>query len=408
MTALKISLCMIVKNESRFLGKCLESAKNICTQMIVVDTGSTDNTIEIAKAHGADVYEHEWPGHFSDARNLSLQYATEDWILILDGDEVLDTESLHHLTQLSEMDSEHMAYEFEIVNYSTDDATEDSAHFQKQVRLFRNQKEHRYAGIIHNQLVNTNSGIGLEGPFLPVRVFHFGYIPSVWSAQNKAARLSMLEQALADNPESLFCHYNLANHLKILGNHARALAHYVACFEGDIERPWVKMSFFSAAFCANKLGQHQLAIECTEKLLDTHPNIADAHLRRAEALLAMNRADLVIQVLEPIVGHPDLYAFKTVTTNFALPYRLGRAYFLEGQHENALSCFIPLADDTTDVTVFTHICVCALSLQEYDLAVEAFKAGIELDANEPDWIQLGRSLSEKGFDVPSPGTTTNP
>ena len=93
-----ISLCMIVKNESRLIAECLRSARGICKQMVVVDTGSDDNTAAIAAAEGAEVYHHAWPGHFSTARNISLEYATEDWILILDGDEVLDPDTLARLS----------------------------------------------------------------------------------------------------------------------------------------------------------------------------------------------------------------------------------------------------------------------------------------------------------------------
>ena len=69
----------------------------------------------------------------------------------------------------------------------------------------------------------------------------------MWAAQNKAKRLALLEKAIVENPDSLFCHYNLANHLKILGEYARAIAHYVPCFDGDLSLDWVKMSFFSAS-----------------------------------------------------------------------------------------------------------------------------------------------------------------
>jgi glycosyltransferase involved in cell wall biosynthesis len=401
MTAPSISLCMIVKDESRFLGACLASAKTLCTQLIVVDTGSQDDTIEIARAHGADVYEHPWPGHFSQARNISLDYARGDWILILDGDEVLDEETLDHIASMAQPDDGPVAYDFQIVNFSTEEASDESAHFQRQVRLFRNETYHRYAGLIHNQLMDTRTGEGLSGPFLPVRVLHYGYIPSVWAAQNKAKRLTLLERAIVEDPESLFCHYNLANHLKILGDHARALAHYVPCFDGDLSLDWVKMSFFSAAFCANKLGQYELAIECSEKLLDTHPNVADAHLRRAEALMSLQRPDLVIQVLEPIVGHPDLHAFKTETIRFTLPYRLACAFYGVREYEKALAYFLPLAEFTNDETVFTHICLCALHLDEKELALESYQEGIKLAPDDPDWVKI-RMLLDQHDSTPQP------
>src|SRR4051794_40673333 len=83
----KLSLCMIVKNESKHLANCLESVEGVVDEIIIVDTGSTDDTVEIAKSYGAKVYHYEWNDNFSDARNESIKYATGDWILVLDADE---------------------------------------------------------------------------------------------------------------------------------------------------------------------------------------------------------------------------------------------------------------------------------------------------------------------------------
>ena len=82
-----ISACMMVKNEEAFLPRCLESIKDVVDEIIVVDTGSTDRTAEIAKSYGAKVYHHPWENNFSKHRNQSISYATGDWIFILDGDE---------------------------------------------------------------------------------------------------------------------------------------------------------------------------------------------------------------------------------------------------------------------------------------------------------------------------------
>ncbi|MFM7477225.1 MAG: glycosyltransferase family 2 protein, partial [Microcystis aeruginosa] len=86
----KLSLCMIVKNEAENLRRCLDSVKGVVDEMIVMDTGSTDDTIAIAKSYGAIVPSYDWRGNFSDARNEALKYVTGDWILVLDADEELN------------------------------------------------------------------------------------------------------------------------------------------------------------------------------------------------------------------------------------------------------------------------------------------------------------------------------
>ena len=97
-----ISLCMIVKNEESCLGRCLDSLKGIVDEMIVVDTGSTDRTVEIAKEKGADVYHFDWTGDFSDARNYSFSLAKCDYIYAADADEELDEDNRQRFLKLKE------------------------------------------------------------------------------------------------------------------------------------------------------------------------------------------------------------------------------------------------------------------------------------------------------------------
>src|SRR4030066_756382 len=95
-----ISACMIVKNEEKFLAQCLKSIKDAVDEIIIVDTGSTDNTVEIAQSFGAKVYHHPWRNSFSEARNHSLSYATCDWILQIDADEALEQSDIPLLHKL--------------------------------------------------------------------------------------------------------------------------------------------------------------------------------------------------------------------------------------------------------------------------------------------------------------------
>ena len=95
-----LSLCMIVKNEEKHLVRCLRSVRDVVDEMIIVDTGSTDKTIDIAKVFGAKVFDFPWTGDFSAARNHSLAQATGDWILVLDADEVISARDFDELKAL--------------------------------------------------------------------------------------------------------------------------------------------------------------------------------------------------------------------------------------------------------------------------------------------------------------------
>ena len=100
-TDMTLSLCMIVRDEEEMLPRCLAAVAPAVDEIIIVDTGSTDRTIEIAHEFGAKVIEREWTGSFSDARNVSFEAATSDWIIYLDADEVLVAEDVHRLRALT-------------------------------------------------------------------------------------------------------------------------------------------------------------------------------------------------------------------------------------------------------------------------------------------------------------------
>lgn len=94
-----LSLCMIVKNEETFLSQVLESVKPVVDEMVILDTGSSDRTIDIAQEYGARVYHFQWGNDFSAARNHALQYVQGKWVLVLDGDEVLTPEIVPEIQQ---------------------------------------------------------------------------------------------------------------------------------------------------------------------------------------------------------------------------------------------------------------------------------------------------------------------
>ena len=113
----KISLCMIVKNEEAYLEECLTSVKDLVSEIIIVDTGSTDKTKEIAKKFGAKIIDFTWIDDFAAARNASIKQATGDWILVLDADEVIAKKDFETIKTLI-ADKETMGYFLEQRNYT--------------------------------------------------------------------------------------------------------------------------------------------------------------------------------------------------------------------------------------------------------------------------------------------------
>ena len=144
-----LSFCTIVKNEERNLARCLDSVRDLAGELIVVDTGSTDGTLEVAARYGACVVPFDFTRvDFAAARNHAMAQASGRWILMLDADENLDRASAHLIEDLVALD-ENTGYFLERHNHATDRA---SPTVDYVVRLFPNRPDYRYRGRVHETI----------------------------------------------------------------------------------------------------------------------------------------------------------------------------------------------------------------------------------------------------------------
>ncbi|MFB5762033.1 glycosyltransferase family 2 protein [Paenibacillus medicaginis] len=148
-----ISLCMIVRNEEKYLPKCLSSVQRIVDEIIIVDTGSTDDTVAIAKAFGAKVIEMPWQDSFAAARNRSFDEATGDWILWLDADEEMDVNEADKLKELLTRDAVREqrieGIQFVFYNYVDVGGVESILLH----RMVRNRPQYRFEERVHEQIL---------------------------------------------------------------------------------------------------------------------------------------------------------------------------------------------------------------------------------------------------------------
>ncbi len=185
---------MIVKNEEENLPRCLNSVANIVDEIIIVDTGSTDRTVEIARKYGAKIYHHTWENSFSKARNYSLKYATCDWILILDADEELSKEDAPRLKEIVK-DNNYAVISFVIKNKFKDSTQESYANM---IRLFKNFNGIYYEGIVHNTI--KCSGKRLESS---LSIIHHGYNLSGNKMEEKFLRTAtLLKEQIKTDPHN--------------------------------------------------------------------------------------------------------------------------------------------------------------------------------------------------------------
>jgi tetratricopeptide (TPR) repeat protein len=234
---LRLSLCMIVKDEEEMLPQCLAAVSAAVDEIVIVDTGSSDRTVEIARQHAARVIEMDWTGSFADARNASFDAATGDWLMYLDADEVLVAEDVERLRALTGQTWREAIYLVE-TNH-TGDLEDGTAVTHNALRLFRNRPEYRFEGRVHEQIAHRLPGDLPERFWISgVRVEHFGYLGEVRESKAKSSRnIELLQRQLAEGTDTPFLHFNLGSEYAAVGDGAAALAEFQLAWAGICERP---------------------------------------------------------------------------------------------------------------------------------------------------------------------------
>ena len=204
----RLSACMIVRDEWDRLGRCLESIKDLCDEIIIVDTGSKDRTLDTARHYTDKVYEIEWPDSFSKARNESLKHATGDFILIIDADEWLsDTAAISIRTNINHFrkDPSRQIFDLQVVNYFSNG----QASTLWSPRVFRAHPDFKYEYAVHNQV--RHPGRGTPHTRLDGILMHDGYMLPPEKMEKKHIRtMTLLEKQVKEEPGICFHWANLA------------------------------------------------------------------------------------------------------------------------------------------------------------------------------------------------------
>lgn len=230
---MKLSQCMIVKNEEKNIRTALSWGKGIVCEQIVVDTGSSDKTVEIAKEMGAKVFYFPWIDDFSAAKNFALEKAMGDWIVFLDADEYFKKEESKKLPMiLNKIENMKKGRNPEKCNTITCsivhlDLNGNVLRIQKQTRLFRNKKYIKYTGRIHEQIeAYQNHSLSVADLSGILSIYHTGY---AWTEEMKLEKgkrnITLLKQALDEAPQSASIQLYLAESLSMTGEQLQALSY---------------------------------------------------------------------------------------------------------------------------------------------------------------------------------------
>ena len=375
----EISLCMIVKNEEEYLTRCLSSINDIASEIIIVDTGSTDKTVEIAKKFGAKVYYFKWNNNFSEARNESLKYATKDWILILDADDEIYQEDKKFLRALldGELDEKSIYY-FETLSYYGSSVEKGDIVINLNPRLFKNKRGIHYEGEVHNQLIFT------QGEYHSIcdsiKIHHYGYLDKMITSKDKRNRnISILKEQIKNNPEYIFSYFNLGNEYAALDDMKNALECYYKAYEKfDPDSGYSSVLILRIIVSNYNLREYNVALNFVDIGIKNYPQCTDLYFYRSLIYKAMNSPTLQIKALEKCIElgeAPSEVKFIYGTGSFKAYYELGNVYMKFKDYDTAYNYYIEAlrlkSDYIEPLYSLTHI------LKAKNILLDDFKITIE-------------------------------
>jgi glycosyltransferase involved in cell wall biosynthesis len=337
--AATLSVCMIVKNEERYLAYCLNSLSPVADEMIVVDTGSSDRTKEIAEAFGAHVYDFEWVNDFAAARNYSLSKAQGDWILVMDADEVISFQDHAKLRKLV-TGKDKIAYNLITRNYVHKTAgdgwtSNDNTYIPEQagrgwfpsskVRLFPNNEKIRFEKPIHELVEYSIQRIGLGRKESGIPVHHYGELDTKKATAKDAQYYELGVQKLKESGGDFRSVWELAVQAGELGKTEESIElwHKVLGFKHK-----EAAAYFNLANHYLQLGKYEDSYDCSRKSYALDPMDQSAVLSYAMSEFFAGDINKTISVLEGFLKGTDSHT--------SLVGLLAVSYLLSGKKDRGL------------------------------------------------------------------------
>ena len=293
---MKLSACVITKNEEENIGTWLASMKKIADEMIVVDTGSTDRTVEMAKEAGARVFHHAWQNDFAAAKNAALEKAKGDWILFLDADEHFSPQTLPKVRPLLEKVEASpkpiVGVICRLINIDKDQGNRFmGAIFQ--LRIFRNSRDLRYEGKIHEHIVDVRREEHEMFATPKLVIFHTGY--SLHLVRKKLERnldfLRQKEEAQGESVDDALhymdCYYGLGDFARAAEYARKAIASKIIYMGREGAEYWGLVR----ALLAQKRPKEEI-LPVLEEAMAKYPDLAEFPME--VGLLAWEERDYLL------------------------------------------------------------------------------------------------------------------
>ncbi|WP_186429882.1 TPR domain-containing glycosyltransferase [Clostridium sp. BSD9I1] len=284
----KLSICIMAKNEEKFLGKCLKSIKPLIdsgiAELIFVDTGSTDKTFDIASKYTNKIYIKAWQGNFSKMRNYCISLAQGEYLFIPDADEELEQDGSGKLIELfsTEEYKEYSTYTFKEKNYEDTQLKK----YSMIVRnfIFKNEDTFYYSGSVHNQPNFKKPIMNLD-----LTILHYGYIMNSREVKEKKFNRTgyILKKELEKEPQNLYYRYQLTKSYSIYGKHKESLnqAKLFMKILQKVPLDYKYIVYYNAAaivyFCNTLYDE---TIKICDDILSISPEFIDAIYFKAQSL----------------------------------------------------------------------------------------------------------------------------
>lgn len=324
-----VSLCMIVKDEESSLPRALASAKPVVHEIVVVDTGSSDRTVDVARLFGARVVQFPWNGSFADARNAAIQNARGAWILSLDADEVLSRDDYDAISRLIESADRGTAFSVLTRNYSEmmnahGWTPNDGAYPREErgsgwlpsrkVRLFPRDSRFRFAGDVHEMVetsLRTAKVTILDAPFV---IHHYGFLGAdperLRKKQEEYFRLGL--KKVEENPDDMAAICELAVQAGELGRFEEGIELWDRVL---LRHPEYVEALFNKGYCLMMLGRYHDAMICSERVLEKESDHREAALNYGVCALYAGSPEsalpVVLRVMEKYPRYPLLKGVAT-------------------------------------------------------------------------------------------------
>lgn len=397
-----LSLCMIVKNEEDYIGRALSSVREISGEIVAVDTGSADKTIEIAKEFGAKIFNFEWNDDFSEAKNFMISKATGEWILSLDADEIIAKRDLQEIVRLTK-EKAPFGYKFiqrtyldkpNIVGWAPNPMDypegKDYPGFYPSplVRLFRNDPRIRFRGKIHELVEPSMSEAGLLIQDTDIPIHHYGMIRCEQRSNQKMSLYAELEEKRArENPQDVKLLVRAAFLYKEIGQFDKAdrlLKEVLSSI------PDYADAYHELALLHEKKGDFPEAEEFYKKAISYAKDNGVFHYNCGNYFKRRGQSDEAIKYL--------VRAKELNPRHFNTQYLLGEIYFNDGDMQRSLYHFQEAVCLYPNHSSARHnIGVIYYNLGNKELAAEAFKEAIRIN---PEYgmarFHLGLLYAESG------------